>query len=323
METISVIIPNYNSEKYIERCLNSLVNQEYKLNEIIVVDDCSTDKSKEIIEEYEKKYDNIILHKNHKNMGVSYSRNKGIELATSEYIMFCDSDDWYEKDATKKMIQPIIEQNADYVVAGHYIAKSDNDKIEIKYNNIFQDKNIDKETCISYMTISSCAKIMKKEIFINNNLKYPEDIKNCEELPLIPVAAFFSKRPVYIDECVYNYFQNQNSASNVTKKDLSFYDKTYSEFCKRIPKDYENAITQRMVEHLLYSKNFDLIRNKYSNKDILNNINFCKSQLKKQNIHIDFSKFPFRKKIFLNCALLKIIFPLKLYVKLQEKILGN
>ncbi len=105
MKTIGVIIPNYNSGIYIKKCLDSLLEQEYKVNEIIVVDDCSTDESTKIVKEYTKKNNNIILLENEKNMGVSYSRNRGIENTKSEYIMFCDSDDWYEKQATKKMME--------------------------------------------------------------------------------------------------------------------------------------------------------------------------------------------------------------------------
>ena len=84
MKTIGVIIPNYNSGIYIKRCLDSLLEQEYRVNEIIVVDDCSTDESTKIVKEYTKKYNNIILLENEKNMGVSYSRNIGIENTKSE-----------------------------------------------------------------------------------------------------------------------------------------------------------------------------------------------------------------------------------------------
>ena len=83
MKTIGVIVPNYNSGIYIKKCLDSLLEQEYKVNEIIVVDDCSTDESKKIVKEYTKKNDKIILLENGKNMGVSYSRNRGIENAKS------------------------------------------------------------------------------------------------------------------------------------------------------------------------------------------------------------------------------------------------
>ncbi len=321
MKTIGVIVPNYNSGTYIKRCLDSLLEQEYKVNEIIVVDDCSTDESKKIVKEYTEKNDNIILLENGKNMGVSYSRNRGIENAKSEYIMFCDSDDWYEKQATKRMMEK-VEEGADFVFAGYYITYKDGRKIEVKYNNL-NNIEIDKETAISYLPITSSSKLIKKSILVEHNIKYPEGIKNCEELPVIPVAGFYAKKVVYIDECLYNYFQRENSASNHELQDLSFYDITYEKFKSNLPKEYKNSINIRMVDHLLYSKTYSLIKEKHLKKEIIENINKCKRDLGGQDINSILMQFPIRKRIFVKCALAKLIFPLKLYVALQQKMIGE
>lgn len=321
MKQVSVIIPNYNSEKYIKRCLDALLNQEYKVDEIIVVDDCSTDKSKEIIKQYTEKYDNIFLEENKTNKGVSFSRNKGIEIAKSEYIVFCDPDDWYEKDAIKKMMEYKTRYDADYVVAGYYMTHNSEKRIEIKYNGLFRDTVVDKDICISYMPITSSAKLIKKSIFTEHNLKYPEGIKNCEELPVIPVAAYWANKVVYMDECIYNYYQRENSASNNKLEDLSFYDITYNQFCQSILNANKEAVLQRMVEHLLYSKTYSLVKNNYSNKEIIENIEKCKTNLEGQNVKTILKRFPLRKRMFLRCALMKVIFPLKLYIKIQEKLL--
>lgn len=320
MKTIGVIVPNYNSGTYIKRCLDSLLEQEYKVNEIIVVDDCSTDESKKIVREYTEKNDNIILLENGKNMGVSYSRNRGIENAKSEYIMFCDSDDWYEKQATKRMMEKVEKDSADFVLAGYYITYKDGRKIEVKYNNLNKIE-IDKETAISYLPITSSSKLIKKSILEEHNIKYPEGIKNCEELPVIPVAGFYAKKVVYIDECLYNYFQRENSASNHELQDLSFYDITYEKFKSNLPKEYKNSINIRMVEHLLYSKTYSLIKEKHLKKEIIENINKCKRDLGGQDINSILMQFPIRKRIFVKCALAKLIFPLKLYVELQQKMI--
>ena len=320
MKTIGVIVPNYNSGIYIKKCLDSLLEQEYKVNEIIVVDDCSTDESKKIVKEYIEKNDNILLFENEKNMGVSYSRNRGIENAKSEYIMFCDSDDWYEKQATKRMMEKVEKDSADFVLAGYYITYKDGRKIEVKYNNLNKIE-IDKETAISYLPITSSSKLIKKSILEEHNIKYPEGIKNCEELPVIPVAGFYAKKVVYIDECVYNYFQRENSASNHELQDLSFYDITYEKFKSNLPKEYKNSINIRMIEHLLYSKTYSLIKEKHLKKEIIENINKCKRDLGGQDINSILMQFPIRKRIFVKCALAKLIFPLKLYVELQQKMI--
>lgn len=320
MKTIGVIVPNYNSGIYIKKCLDSLLEQEYKVNEIIVVDDCSTDESTKIVKEYTEKNDNIILLENGKNMGVSYSRNRGIENAKSEYIMFCDSDDWYEKQATKRMMEKVEKDSADFVLAGYYITYKDGRKIEVKYNNLNKIE-IDKETAISYLPITSSSKLIKKSILEEHNIKYPEGIKNCEELPVIPVAGFYAKKVVYIDECLYNYFQRENSASNHELQDLSFYNITYEKFKSNLPKEYKNSINIRMIEHLLYSKTYSLIKEKHLKKEIIENINKCKRDLGGQDINSILMQFPIRKRIFVKCALAKLIFPLKLYVELQQKMI--
>ncbi len=229
-----------------------------------------------------KRNNNIILLENEKNMGVSYSRNRGIENTKSEYIMFCDSDDWYEKQATKKMMEE-IEDGADFVFAGYYITYKDGRKIEVKYNT-FNNIEITKETCISYLPITSSSKLIKKSILVEHNIKYPVGIKNCEELPVIPVTGFYAQKIVYIDECLYNYFQRENSASNHRLEDLSFYDITYEKFKNYLPQEYKESINIRMVEHLLYSKTYSLIKEKHLKKEIIENINKCKKDLDGQDI---------------------------------------
>lgn len=321
MKEISAIIPNYNSGKYIDKCLKALINQEYEVREIIVIDDCSTDESVEIVKEYVKKNKKIKLSINEKNMGVSYSRNKGISMATSEYLMFCDGDDWYELDATKKMVQALEEYNADYIVACYNIAKSENEKIAILYDSYFQEGEISKKECIAFLPITSSAKLIKKSIITENGLQYPEGIKNCEELPIIPIAAMLASKVVYIRQAVYNYYQREKSASNRKIDNLDFFDITYQLFKEKILPEYEIELLQRMAEHLMYGKTLTLIKNKANKKEITTHLNKCIKELEGSKIKNIIGKFPIRKKLFLYFARYKIIFPLRMYVKLQEKIL--
>lgn len=112
---ISVIVAVYNTEKYIEKCLRSLLNQTYQNLEIIVVDDGSTDNSKEVLKKYSHN-DKIKLIYNKKNSGLSYSRNVGLENATGDYIGYIDSDDYVDLDYYEKLIQAIIENKADIAI---------------------------------------------------------------------------------------------------------------------------------------------------------------------------------------------------------------
>lgn len=117
---VSVIIPNYNNEKYLSQCLDSIIEQSYKPAEIIVVDDCSTDSSREIIKKYEEKYDIIKGIYLEENKGVSNARNKGLESAKTPYVTFTDADDYYfSKDKLKnemELIKKFSENGKDVVI---------------------------------------------------------------------------------------------------------------------------------------------------------------------------------------------------------------
>jgi glycosyltransferase involved in cell wall biosynthesis len=195
--SISVIIPVYNSSKYIKRCLNSLINQDYSNYEIFIVDDASTDNSLEIIREYALVYKNIKIKSLKKNKGVSNARNCGIKECNNEYIMFCDSDDWYESDALRIISKAAEENHADFVMSNHYISY-DRKKIKVNYDEYFKNKQISKKECISYMTLSSCSKLIKKSIFLDNKILFPSNIKRCEELSVIPIVAFYANNPIFI-----------------------------------------------------------------------------------------------------------------------------
>ena len=115
MKKISVIVPVYNTEKYISRCLDHLLNQTYKNIEIIVIDDGSTDNSANIVKEYADKYDNIIFIQNEENKKTFETKRIGMEVATGDYIGFCDSDDYFEFEAYEYMINRIQEKDYDMV----------------------------------------------------------------------------------------------------------------------------------------------------------------------------------------------------------------
>lgn len=110
-ETISVIIPIYNSEKYISQTIESVLGQTYKDVEVVIVDDCSTDKSNQIIENYTKKYNSIVYKRLEKNSGAAVARNKAMEIARGRYIAFLDSDDVWYPEKLEKQIELIKSNN--------------------------------------------------------------------------------------------------------------------------------------------------------------------------------------------------------------------
>ena len=132
MDKVTMIIPVYNAEHYIERCLDSLLKQTYKNLEILVMNDGSTDQSLSIIKRKAEKNKNIRYY-NQKNMGVAKTRNKAISLATGKYIMFMDNDDYLDKDYVTTFVEAIQKDNFDIVIGG-YRRITENLKIDKKKN---------------------------------------------------------------------------------------------------------------------------------------------------------------------------------------------
>lgn len=119
MIKVSIIVPIYNVEKYLKRCLDSLVNQTLNDIEIICINDGSTDGSLEILNEYGRRDDRIVII-NQENSGLSATRNKGIDIAKGQFIGFVDSDDWVSKDYFEKLYNSAIQNEAEIAVGGDY-----------------------------------------------------------------------------------------------------------------------------------------------------------------------------------------------------------
>ena len=128
MPKISVIIPVYNVKKHIRQALDSVVNQTLSDIEIICIDDCSTDSSFEILQEYARKDERIILLKQEQNKGAGPARNRGLDTAAGDYIMFLDPDDWYELTACEEAYNQITKYNNDFVMFNYYYFQDANGK---------------------------------------------------------------------------------------------------------------------------------------------------------------------------------------------------
>ena len=328
MIDVTIIIPVYNSEKYLSKCLDSLINQDYDSNkyEILLINDASVDHSLDIIKKYQRKYSNILLIDSKKNNGVSSSRNKGIKKARGKYLVFCDSDDTYDFNALSILLNNAKRENADFVMADYSI---DNDKGSFKAGttSYFKNKKITKKEIISYMSLTSCAKLIKKDLIVNNDLFYSEDIKRCEELSVIPIAAYLSKNPIVINDSIYHYFQRNDSASNtnVSKKeeDISYFNITFEKFKKLIDlKKYSEEIEFRAIDHLLYGKSLVILKSRMDRKILIKHINDFKKEYPTFIKNNYLKEFSFPKKIFIYCLNYKLIVLCKIYAYLHKKMTG-
>ena len=212
---ISVIIPVYNSSTYLRKCLDSVVNQTLKDIEIIVINDGSTDDSKNIIEEYSCKYKNIIFI-DQENKGIGKTRNIGIKKATGEYITFVDSDDYIKENMLEEYYKYAKKHNFDLVI-GSYIKKINNKEI-IFENNKFKTGNVKTTPQILYLIeYGPWAKLYKREMLINNNIYFDEKRKY-EDMPFVSKALLKSKLIGQITEPYYYYIIHNNSETTTMDK---------------------------------------------------------------------------------------------------------
>lgn len=227
MERISVVVPIYNVEKYLEKCLDSILEQTYKNLEIILVDDGSPDKCGEICEKYHQKDERIIvIHQ--ENKGLSGARNTGLEKSTGKYICFIDSDDYINKNMIEILYNNLIETNSDISICGF---KQVNENDKIKRNNNLIEKNIkvlDKEKCLKeliyhkyQLDIVTWNKLYKKALF--NNIRFPEG-KIYEDFATIPFLVDESNNICVTSEKLYYYVQRKGSINNNLKFNPKIYD---------------------------------------------------------------------------------------------------
>lgn len=211
---VSIIVPVYNVENYLEKCLKSLVEQTLEDLEIIIVNDGSTDKSQKIIDKYAKKYSNIISIEK-ENGGVSEARNLGLKKAKGEYIGFLDSDDWVDKNMYKKLYQKAKSEDFDIVACDTYAVYPD--KLEKISSNIRHDNVSNKELMIdAYAVIWN--KIYKKDLI--KGITFKKGMNFCEDVEFLYMVYSKVKKVGVIHEPLHNYLQREGSLTYVYDKKL-------------------------------------------------------------------------------------------------------
>ena len=207
---ISVIIPVYNTEKYLKECLDSIVNQTLKDIEIICVDDGSTDDSLSILQEYAKK-DNRIMIIDQKNSGVSSARNSGLDKATGEYLAFVDPDDWIDKDMYEQTIGYMANNDLDIVCFDVEEVRTNKSFVRYKYagNKSFTSYEALYEILIDGIDNSPCNKIYKKYTW--EGVRFPVG-RRFEDVATIYKTFHNAKTVGYMRKAYYHYFRREGSA---------------------------------------------------------------------------------------------------------------
>ena len=213
MKKISVIIPVYNTEKYLRKCFDSVINQSYKNIEMVIINDGSKDNSEKIINEYKNKYPDIISYYSKGNTGVADTRNFGIEKAKGDYIMFLDSDDYID-EALFKNLEKYINQDIDLIKFKLQRVNREGKLLELvpgaTFENTSGQDGFNKLYSTDVLLDSPCVYLIKKDIFTNNNLKFKVGTEH-EDFGLMPFVIVLAKTMISINFYGYYYVQSDNS----------------------------------------------------------------------------------------------------------------
>lgn len=254
MVKLSVIVPVYNVENYIDRCLKSILSQRFSDYEVILIDDQSTDNSFKIINEYSKEKRFKIIQ-NTKNIGLSATRNVGISEARGKYIYFLDSDDWLTPDMFLVTMNIMENKNLDLLFFDFFLAQSKEKYIS---QNFYADRPNGEITSLQMLESIflqrlgdySWSRVVKRSVLTDNDIHYPADTRVFEDLAVTYRVIENSKRIFVIDNKLYYYFKNNPKSLTY----LSSYE-NYLESLKNF-QGLENNVKNNYPEIVSYMINY-------------------------------------------------------------------
>ena len=313
---VSIIVPIYNVSKYIKRCLDSLVKQTLDDIEIILVNDGSLEDEEVLIKEYMKKYKNIKYYKK-ENGGQASARNYGLKVASGEYILFVDSDDYIEESMCLKLYNVALKNDYDMVLCNYYLETSNHKE---KFNIINENREVSLNEYIT-LTPTPCNKLIKRELLISNNFSFIEGIIY-EDYATIPTLAKYNPKIYFLNEYLYHYIQSENS----TMRNQEYKEK-YENIIPATRYLYNNLkgcgfdaeLEYLIAFHTLYLSSLLFYEyKKYDKIDLISNLtkeliqNYNKNKLVKENI-------PLGKRIYMFLFYKKQYKLINLYRKIVKK----
>ncbi|MBQ9071775.1 MAG: glycosyltransferase [Bacilli bacterium] len=274
----SIIIPIYNTEKFLKKCIDSVINQTLKDYEIILVNDGSKDNSEKIVKDYLKKYGNIKYIKQ-ENKGLSVARNIGVKNAQGEYILFLDSDDYLNKDLLFNLSK--VKNDPELIRYQVNIVYEDKEKayLESPFKNLNGESAFNKISSYKYVELA-CLYAIKRKFYINNNYIFKEGLYH-EDFGLIPRIIIESQSVTSIEYVGYNYIQRDNSImnnSNYNKECKKAFDilehYSYLIESKKASKTYLSFIANSVIlkAKALNKKDYEIYINKLKEMKVFDNI---------------------------------------------------
>ena len=258
MYKVSVIVPIYNVEKYIKKCLNSLVNQTLQEIQIILVNDGSKDKSGEIAKEYAQMYKNKILYLEKENGGLSDARNYGIPYAEGEYIAFIDSDDYIDENAYEEMYDKAKKENSDYVECDFIWEYPNKNKID-RYKEYTDLKEMFKN-----VRVVAWNKLIKRSLIEEHKIEFPKGLRY-EDVEFFYKMVPYYNKVSFVKEPLIHYIQRSSSISNTqnerTKEIFTIMDNVIKYYKKNnLYEEYKTELEYTYARLLLCSSLFRITK---------------------------------------------------------------
>ena len=319
MIDISVIIPCYNAAGYIERCLEALEAQTFRKFEVILVDDCSTDGTSEVVDQLIKKYSySIKIIKNGNNLGPSLARRNGIMEAKAEYIAFCDSDDYYDADYLSEMYAATEEKKNDVVFCNCYSVYSNGDRI--KHNVVSHIRNEDKRSVIATAPHSLCCMLIRRSLF--RSIEFPM-IRNGEDMAITPVICSNAAGFGFVDKCIYNYVCRENSLSRkFTPEKIGSLKKSFEYIEENLSEQYFEELEYLGIRNYLYSAAFNLFKSETmpDRKQVNTDLSFFTRKYPGWSRNKYYNYLPLHQKIYLFAIKYRLFFVCRILSLIHKKI---
>ncbi len=250
MPKLSIIVPVYNVEKFLERCLDSILSQTLQDIEVICVDDCSPDRSIEILRKYESLHSRVKVLQHAQNKRQGGARNTAMDIATGEYIGFIDSDDYIDFDFYQKLYDAAKENDADMAITGIVKHRKQTSRTVISFDGLkcYEEKNEKFRACCCPPEFHPVNKIYRRSMLEQNNIRFQEKVM-FEDVDFVAKCIFHANKVVTVPGTNYRYIYNGESTvkgKETPKKQADRYNarKNFVVFAQRngieIPQSYKN-----------------------------------------------------------------------------------
>lgn len=287
---VSIVIAAYNIEDYIERCMDSVMNQSYLNIEIIVVNDGSTDNTLSVLNKIQKQ-DRRITIITQENKGIIEARKKGLYYATGEYVLFIDGDDWLELECIERLYKEATIKNADIVLYNFFWSYDNNKKSGIGFNSGNDEILTNPLKCLFLGHISPCiwTKFIRKSFIDNNNISFPENISFADDLATVSSLFIFKPNIGLVNENLYNYYQRNNSITKEVSSKILEVDKAIKFIKEQLIKNniygkYKKEFERMIYSHLYVQRFLTATKVEDIHREVYN-------QYKKYNINIRKNKY--------------------------------